>query len=283
MLSESSFTVPWQQRVWQFFGLTQSCKQLRSEYRPLWIRDLTVRLKTGIFSEFVATFLPTSKDESLLGPKLIQISWDHGLDNILEKDLTPFLLLRGRLPDICFDFVPYRLADLKMEPGEEPCEFCCERMHLEEHGHDPEDADGYCSCYDSDMDYEEWVMLEEDRMEYTDILKDFLSNNNEKWMADILAENINVKFSFDRESDLPTFRIFCKKPLKMAASDLAHAYDLLKSWGIFDLPSKALMEFFIAWEGKSKGRIGQYHMTKTVVRQVHVPRPVGSRDISSDM
>jgi hypothetical protein len=126
-------------------------------------------------------------------------------------------------------------------------------------------------------------MLEEDRMEYTDILKDFLSNNNAKWMADILAENINVKCSFDRESDLPTFKNFCKKPLKMATSDLAHAYDLLKSWGIFDLPSKALMEFFIAWEGKSKGRIGQYHMTKTVVRQVHVPRPVGSRDISSDM
>jgi hypothetical protein len=133
------------------------------------------------------------------------------------------------------------------------------------------------------MDYEEWLMIEEDRMDYTHILKDFLSNNNEKWMADILAENITVKCSFDRETDLPTFKILCKKPLKMAASDLTHAHSLLKSWGIFDLPSKGLMDFFIAWERKSKGRIGQYYMTQTVVREVHVPRPVLPRDISSDM
>jgi hypothetical protein len=275
--------VPWAQRVWQFFGLTQSCQQLRSEYRPLWIRDLTVQLRTGNFSEFVATFLPTSKDESLLGPKLIQISWNHGPDSIFGLDQTPFLLLRGRFPDIRFDFVSYRLADLNMEPSDELCEFCCEQTYLEEHGHDPEDADGYCTCFDSDMDYEEWLMVEEDRMDYTHILKDFLSNNNEKWMTDILAENITVKCFFDRETDLPTFKILCKKPLKMAASDLAHAHSLLKSWGIFDLPSKVLMEFFIAWERKSKGRIGQYHMTKTVVREVHVPRPILPRDISSDM
>jgi hypothetical protein len=71
-LSESSFTVPWAQRVWQFFGLTQSCQQLRSEYRPLWIRDFTVRLRTGNLSEFVATFLPTSEDETKVDSNLLE-------------------------------------------------------------------------------------------------------------------------------------------------------------------------------------------------------------------
>jgi hypothetical protein len=54
--------------------------------------------------------------------------------------------LRARVPDIRFNYVSYRLADPKMEPGEEVCEHCCEAMYLEEGSDDPEEADGYCMC-----------------------------------------------------------------------------------------------------------------------------------------
>jgi hypothetical protein len=95
--SQSGLATLWVQRMWQFLGLAQTCQQLRSEYRPLWIRDLAVRLRPNNFSEFVATFLPSSQ-ELQHGPQLIQISWWHGYDNITRERIMPMLLLHAQLP-----------------------------------------------------------------------------------------------------------------------------------------------------------------------------------------
>jgi len=46
----------WQNRPWKWVGLTQSCKELRAEYRPLWIKAFRVRLTVATFPLSVNTF-----------------------------------------------------------------------------------------------------------------------------------------------------------------------------------------------------------------------------------
>lgn len=72
---------------------------------------------------------------------------------------------------------------------------------------------------------------------------------------------------------IPHSESFSKGPFNRTAGDLQVVYELLKKWGIFNLPYKANMEFCIAFEAELKETIGNYEMTQTLVREVHVPRP----------
>jgi hypothetical protein len=165
------------------------------------------------------------------------------------------------------------VADLKLAPGEDICDYCDEAMTMEENGEDPLDTPGYCICYTSDMDYEDWVMGEEMRMDYTKTLEDLLHNKNEKWLADLLAGEMTVKCTYDRNTDLPTFKILRKTPIGKWGADCRGAYNLLKEWGIFELSCKSSMEFVIVFGQKGKAKIGDYNITKTLLREVRVPRP----------
>lgn len=48
----------WQERPWQFFGLTQTCRRLREEFRPLWMGRLNVRLTCMDIDDFLFDFIP---------------------------------------------------------------------------------------------------------------------------------------------------------------------------------------------------------------------------------
>jgi hypothetical protein len=189
----------------------------------------------------------------------------------------PFLLAHAYFPNIRFEYVPYRVADLKLGPGEEICDHCYEERYLEGHGDDPDDALGYYTCYDSDMDHEEWIIKEENRMGYIEIVEEVLCNNNEKWIADLKAGHMTVKCTFDPTTEIPSFRILCKARLNKESSSFAGTYDLLKACGLFALTSREAMDFVVVCETESKRWIGEYDMTKTMVREVHVPRPGRSR------
>jgi hypothetical protein len=55
-----------EKRPWKFFALTQACKQVRAEFRPLWIRDLSVRLlSTYPLGTFVDTSCITPRSPSM--------------------------------------------------------------------------------------------------------------------------------------------------------------------------------------------------------------------------
>jgi hypothetical protein len=254
--SQSDPPTQWDRRIWQSLGLAQCCQQLRSEYRPLWIRNFAVRLRPHNFSEFVLTFFPPTTQEQKHGPELIQISWEHGVDNVCsQQDIMPFLLLHARFPNVRFQHVPYRVADLEQGPDEQVCDHCREEMYLEEHGHDPVDADGECNCYNEFITPKEWLMEAECEMIYTENLEDLLHNKNDKWLADLLAGEMTVKCTYDRNTDLPTFRILRKTPIGKWGADCEGVYNLLKEWGIFELSCKRPWSLSLCSGRKAKQRL----------------------------
>ncbi|PVI05312.1 hypothetical protein DM02DRAFT_725273 [Periconia macrospinosa] len=54
-----------------FFGLTQVCRQIRAEYRPMWLSNSTVRIKFHKLEHFLEVFHGRG-----LGPRALTISWN---------------------------------------------------------------------------------------------------------------------------------------------------------------------------------------------------------------
>jgi hypothetical protein len=57
----------------EYLALTETCKQIRSEHRPLWLRKSAIRIEFSNLAKFIATFSPAIKDYSN-APKLLLIS-----------------------------------------------------------------------------------------------------------------------------------------------------------------------------------------------------------------
>jgi hypothetical protein len=118
------------ERVWKFFALTQVCKQIRSEYRPLWIRQASFQLKACDLRPCFDTFLINSNDRKH-SPKMLQISWDHGYDNDVRRDVTPLLQLRAYIPSLKCKFILHKVA-VGLDPEDNICDYCFEMMNLED-------------------------------------------------------------------------------------------------------------------------------------------------------
>jgi hypothetical protein len=258
--------IKWNQRPWQFYGLTQACVQLRAEYRPLWMRALEVRLTFVTLPKFEDVFLPKGTQQQH-APRLIQVSWEHGSDNYRGRNqLKPLLMLRARFPTLRFEFVPFDVAELKLMPGEKPCEECADMMIRYGYDSDPD-----CQCDDPDMSYAEWVELEEDRMCYTKIIEGFLANDNGIWHKAILDQNITTDCSFPSKTYLQ-FRITCKDTFCQSVSNFQDAWNLLKEWGILDLPGRNQMDIVLAFEETEKMVLDGFEVANSLVREFRVPR-----------
>ncbi|KAF2831099.1 hypothetical protein CC86DRAFT_378009 [Ophiobolus disseminans] len=101
----------WADRIWTSFGLTHSCKQIRVEYRPLWLRNLFIRSRYLQIAPFIETFLPSAK-ELQQGPKRIQSEWNRGLGDYCgaRRDLTSLVRLRAYGSLDQFKCVPHKLV-----------------------------------------------------------------------------------------------------------------------------------------------------------------------------
>jgi len=272
-----SSAIKWKERPWKYFGLTHTCKQVRAEYRPLWIRNLCMRILPSMFPAFAEAYLSGPAQE-LHAPKLIQFSWYHDVDNFGTKDTMPLLQLLARCPTVRYQYIPYKVSDLKSGPGDDMCEHCSEVIYLEEHGHSDaeDDVDGFCTCADADMDFDEWIMLQEDLMDYTEELRDFITNKNAKWRQDILDERMTVTHTFSsnraRTTTYMSFKIVVKEELAKKADTFASARDLLKEWGIFNLPCARMVDFVLAFEKEKTKTIHGYKVTKSKAHQVRFAR-----------
>ncbi|KAF2831101.1 hypothetical protein CC86DRAFT_430773 [Ophiobolus disseminans] len=265
--------INWAERLWKFFGLTHTCKQLRAEYRPLWVRKLCMRITPSMLPAFIDAYL-SGPIQQLHIPRLIQISWHHDMDNISTKDSMPMLQLHAHCPTVRFHYIPYILAEMNTGPGDEMCDHCCEVMYMEERAFgDADDVDGHCTCVGSEMDGDEWSMYQEDFMDYTEILDEFITNANEKWCQDLRDERMTVKHSFTRDTNHLTFRILVKEELAGSAGNFGRARDLLKEWGIFDLPRRRMMDFVLAFDKENEKMMRGCVTTMTMVREVKFARP----------
>ncbi|KAH7069360.1 hypothetical protein FB567DRAFT_614923 [Paraphoma chrysanthemicola] len=260
----------WATRPWQFFGLTQTCRQLRAEHRSIWIRSLSVRLYIHEIGDFAQHFFP-DRVEQPVGPALIQISWDER-DRDYPNHLLSWLKFCDRFPSTDIDFVSAPVAD-GLRPGELSCNYC---LALE--------ADGRCGCYhggcrdedcecdDPDMNYYEWTELCEDRIAYLDVVRRFLLNHNDEWRKTVRQQLTSCTFS-EYHAGHVFFKIHCRDTLAQTVSDAQSAWDVLKGWDLFDLPRARNMEFVLAFAEKKMSTIGGRSIIRSVVREMRFLLP----------
>lgn len=268
---------PWKERIWQFFGLTQTCRQIRAEFGSIWLLKLNVRFSPRCINDFIATFV-SNKQLLSLSPRRVQIEWDTGLhDGKGDKhDLTRLLQLHAYNLSHSIAFIPERLVD-----GTGPddlCLYCFNEFEAEERGEDDfENWVERCTCAPEDLDHDEWVAHSYELISRTDILLTIILHNNQAWQKDIRSEMMEVQCIFGKSTEPITFRILCKERFCEAiANDDASvhakkAWELLSKWDILDVATDE-MEFVVAFKLEQKIKEKGYEMITTEVREVRIKK-----------
>ncbi|KAH7385177.1 hypothetical protein DE146DRAFT_666450 [Phaeosphaeria sp. MPI-PUGE-AT-0046c] len=272
---------PWDVRIWQFFGLTQTCRQIRSEFGPIWLLKLNVRSTLSWINKFIASFV-VGKQLLDLAPRRVQIEWDTGMHDSkdTEHDLTRLLHLHANNLSHSIAFIPERLLD-----GNTPddiCWYCFGEFEAEERGDDDfENWVERCTCAPEDLDHDGWVSYCYDLINRTDMLLAVICHNNEAWQQDIRSEKMEVQCIFGKSTEPITFRILCKERFceaEVNGDALVHAKkarELLTKWGVLDVATDE-MEFVVAFKMEQKMEENGYEMISTEVREVHIAK-AGSR------
>ncbi|KAI4920432.1 hypothetical protein J4E85_009199 [Alternaria conjuncta] len=259
---------PRSMRPWKFFALTQVCTQVRTEYRPLWVRNLRVAFSApSQVAAFLDTFLRFENEPKHM-PKLVQLLWDHGNDDEMRYALTDILRLHAHSPSSRVALIPENVA-LGVGVGNDVCNKCMMRYHREECGMHPDsDDDDDCDCPDFDMSNSEWEEFKDDQMNYTSDIPEFVHNANEAWMSAVKEDKVIVTCSFCQWSHHAIFKILYKDPICETNTHCQPAWDLLKQWGILDLQVKRATQFILAYEDEQSVDHEGYKMSNSVVRQV---------------
>jgi hypothetical protein len=236
-----------------FFALSQTSKQLRSEFRPLWLRNSSTRLRFDDFNKFIATFYPT-QDQYEIAPKLLVISWDylyHDEDEDLESvvfDITSLLRFGACSPTSEIVFVSHRLIEFDLPNAE--CGDCGHSLH--------------CGCFNNGCDHEDAfdtarMVLEDEMYGYLHPLNDIVSNYNESWVEALrdtpTNHNLRVKFAFDRDvQEITVFVYFphCKAPQYFTKNNMYNgAVKYLGEMGLLDIESNYSVDYVV---GRATGK-----------------------------
>jgi hypothetical protein len=243
------------------------------EYRPLWMRAAAVRL--NFISEtirYLAACMPNEADLKH-APKLLQIAWEHDMEKTTAmRDITPLLRIRAFSSSFYCRFVPYNVV-MEKAPEWDMCHFCSERYELEEHDMDMDrNMWTECTCPPMDLEVEEWVEWYTDQMEYMGAISDLSHSTNEIWLTNLRANKISVSFAIAEGADNVTFRILYHQKLSnsASASDYHPALELLKKWGVFDLPCGPNVHWIVAYEEEHQfAAEGGLKMKTSAVYEAH--------------
>lgn len=162
----------------QFLGLTQTCKQLRTEYRPIWLRNSRVRVTHDNLRAYIHTFYGCATRYTDM-PRLIQISYDHDLVQMIDVSLLLRISANCRTTQV--ELIPHVLTQ-KVGPwtDDEECPIC--KWELEE-GMEEAHEDGCPHLEERFEDYLDYIQDEE--YLYLASLNFFLAHNNSNWLEDI--------------------------------------------------------------------------------------------------
>jgi hypothetical protein len=261
------------ERTWQYFAVTQVCKQVRAEYRPIWVQDLRVRFaSTSEVTLFADTFLHYGSGNNHM-PKLVQFSWWHGSNHGESFDLMPILRLHARSPSLRAAFVPYLIATGGHTVDDDICRSCLDQIGQFDDVSDFEN----CECPDYDLTRSEWSAFKFEQMKYTHSIRNFIHNPNKSWLKAVQADRLTVTCAINEESCHGTFRILCRAPICQTTTDSQPALDLLEQWGIFDLDVKKCTVFVMAYEDEQITERNGREIINSVVREVRV-RKVSAKD-----
>ena len=252
--------------TWQYLAVTQVCKQVRAEYRPIWVQDLRVGFaSTCGVTLFANTFLHYGSGTNHM-PKLVQFSWAHGHDNEKSFDLMPILRLHARSPSLRTEFVPQLIAQGGYIVDDDMCRSCSNQIRDYDSISDFEN----CECPDYDWTHDEWSAFKFEQMEYTHSIRNFIHNPNKSWLEAIREDKMTVTCAINEESCQGTFRILCREPICQTTTKSQPALDLLEQWGIFDLDVKKCTVFVMAYEDEQITERNGRKITNSVVREVRV-------------
>ncbi|KAL1597718.1 hypothetical protein SLS60_008204 [Paraconiothyrium brasiliense] len=194
----------------QFLGLTQTCKLLRLEYRPIWLRNSSVRVRPSQLLLYVHTFYGCGSKYYNL-PKRVQISHDHDMHDHI--DVTQILRMRAACPDTKFEFVPHELTlddgPWNQDRADEECVLCEEEVMAGEMDMNEFEEFGCPHEYYHRYAYADWLLEEE--YPYLQSLNMLLAHDNSKWVEDIQSgEVVRVMLDAagaDREAPELTIRL----------------------------------------------------------------------------
>lgn len=176
----------------QFFGLTQVCKQLREEYRPIWLRNSRVRVAYEDVADYIYTFHGLETQWTHI-PEMLQISVDYPFDDPDDiMDLTLPLRIHAHSKGSKVQVIPYELT-----LGEE-------------------------GAYNYDhlaQTYEEYVAESlGDRFPYVVGVNNLLAHDNPFWLHDIEKNNV-IGFELQlRGSRVPDARILLNPQVKLIST-----------------------------------------------------------------
>jgi len=215
---------------WKFFALTQVCNQIRTEYRPLWVRDASILVKTRKVDDFVRDFAPGLLDLEQI-PKL-KIAWRYDV-GIWIKGLNITLLLQLRAHYPSFD-----------------CEFVAPEVPAE-----MRPIGGFCSIHNRNLQgcgcpniRGGWENYTNEQMDNIELLHNFIYNDTKAWLETIRENKVTVSCSQPPGTSRITFLCHYREPRRDEANTMKRARDLLKSWGLLSLPRQTRMEFKMMWE-----------------------------------
>lgn len=203
-----------------FFPLTQTCKQIRLEYRPLWLRGSLILVNFSNLEGFLATFycIP-GRNETWYrdAPQELTISWDHDKEEYADGEtlinIGSLLKLRAYSPTSTIRFECRRILEHDL-----PCTGCheCGGCIHTDNSYDYDDygeAMRY-NCWHEDTMQE---VMEEIHADYSYLfpLNEFLRVNNTKWLSaiqDMDLDFVELSCTMGEACEMPTIYIRFRKP-----------------------------------------------------------------------
>ncbi|KAI4671234.1 uncharacterized protein J4E88_009267 [Alternaria novae-zelandiae] len=278
-VASDSTTVPHLLSTLRYRALTQVCKQIRTEYRPMWLRQSRFCVELPTLAHFINAYYPKVADYQH-APKLLLISWDHGqLGDELEEgyggdeesmedvltNITLLARLRAHCPTFTVNFASRQVLEDDVPNVE--CFECGHSIH--------------CGC-DMDCDHEDtWgEVLWQMRWSYgyLDALDAFLANTNENWLK-MLRSTTNlqprVEFTFHVYTQRLTIYIRFLKGQAPKGFKLKSMYNsalgFLNHWGMLDLKASDSIDYVIGEaSGKFTRHDGECPSYVSTYNQIHL-------------
>ncbi|CAA9957763.1 F-box-2 domain containing protein [Pyrenophora teres f. maculata] len=257
---------PHKERFWQFVGLSQVCKDVRSEFRPLWIKNLSMRFDSrSNLGHFIENFLHHCNGFNPV-PRLLQYEWTHCTDNTKPFDITNIVRLRSHAPEFKVEFHPASVANTypKRTIIDTPCA-------VEYHDYVSDSDDSYDEDYDAYVDedsieFKAWVNDEYSDIAYTHSMENLIKNGKEAWLQDIKDDKVTVFFLFSQPDDHAAIK-FVYKDASRTDNSPPSAMGLLKRWGILENSElTATMKFVVSRNDEDVKDVGGFRITKMVER-----------------
>ncbi|KAH7076366.1 hypothetical protein BKA63DRAFT_593681 [Paraphoma chrysanthemicola] len=189
-----------------FIALMQTCRQVRADYRPLWLVRAQARIRMYDLPRYMQSYFPTQASLRYV-PKLLQIAWYHGKDDKhgTEFDILPLLQMRASRQDFRFEFVSHKLAQ-ELYPQ---------------------------SMYDNDFPHiKDWMIDCTFEIDYMEGLQDLINHDDANWLNDIQNGFVTAL----------EIRYQCNKPGQehMASSTTMVSREYLDTHGLFSLQGESL-------------------------------------------